>query len=122
MIVITDGVSNTGKIDPITAADTADKFGIKIYTIGIGKDMQGEFETDFDSLQQIAEKTDGLFYRATDSNEFAEVLNKVEDTFLPAKTQRFITKIWTELVSANEAGSFGANKTGDRCAGSCRWR
>ena len=40
MIVITDGVSNTGKIDPITAADTADKFGIKIYTIGIGKDLQ----------------------------------------------------------------------------------
>ncbi len=78
MIVITDGVSNTGKIDPITAADTADKFGIKIYTIGIGKDMQGEFETDFDSLQQIAEKTDGLFYRATDSNEFAEVLNSID--------------------------------------------
>ena len=78
MIVITDGVSNTGKIDPITAADTADKFGIKIYTIGIGKDLQGEFETDFDSLQQIAEKTDGLFYRATDSNEFAEVLNSID--------------------------------------------
>jgi len=78
MIVITDGVSNTGKIDPITAADTAAEFKVKIYTIGIGKDMQGEFETDFGSLQQIAEKTDGLFYRATDSNEFAEVLNSID--------------------------------------------
>jgi Ca-activated chloride channel homolog len=78
MIVITDGVSNTGKIDPITAAETASKFGIKIYSIGIGKELQGEFETDFDSLQQIAEKTDGLFYRATDSNEFAEVLNSID--------------------------------------------
>lgn len=78
MIVITDGVSNIGKIDPITAADTADKFDIKIYTIGIGKDLQGEFETDFDSLRQISEKTDGLFYRATDSNEFAEVLNSID--------------------------------------------
>lgn len=36
--------------------------------------------------------------------EFAEVLNKVEDAFLPTKTQRLITKIWTELVSANETG------------------
>ena len=78
MIVITDGVSNTGKIDPITAAETAAEYKVKIYTIGIGRDMQGEFETDFGSLQQIAEKTDGLFYRATDSNAFAEVLNSID--------------------------------------------
>lgn len=78
MIVITDGVSNTGKIDPITAADTANKFDIKIYTIGIGKELQGEFETDFESLQKIADKTGGIFYRATDSNEFAEVLDSID--------------------------------------------
>lgn len=93
MIVITDGVSNTGKIDPITAADTASQFKIKIYTIGIGKNMQGDFETDFGSLQQIAEKTDGLFYRATDSNEFAEVLNSIdtlEKDNLNAKPKLFI--------------------------------
>lgn len=93
MIVITDGVSNTGKIDPITAADTAAEFKIKIYTIGIGKDLQGEFETDFGSLQQIAEKTEGLFYRALDSNEFAEVLNSIdtlEKDNLNAKPKLFV--------------------------------
>ena len=55
--------------------------------------MQGDFETDFGSLQQIAEKTDGLFYRATDSNEFAEVLNSIdtlEKDNLNAKPKLFI--------------------------------
>lgn len=94
MVIITDGASNTGKIDPETAAETAESFKVKIYSIGIGNDSAGiESETDFDSLKQISQKTDGMFYRALDSNEFAEVLRSIdslEKDLLNAKPKTFI--------------------------------
>lgn len=78
LLIITDGVSNTGKIDVSTAASTAKQFGVKIYTIGIGKELPGAFQVDFESLDEISRRTGGLFYRATDPNEFAEVLNSID--------------------------------------------
>ncbi|MCB1192411.1 MAG: VWA domain-containing protein [Leptospiraceae bacterium] len=79
LLVITDGVSNTGKIDVTTAAKTAKQFGVKIYTIGIGKELPGAFQVDFESLNEISILSGGLFYRATDPNEFAEVLNSIDE-------------------------------------------
>lgn len=79
IVIVTDGVSNTGKIDAHTAAQTAREFGIKIYTIGIGKDTTGMYQVDFESLKKISEETNGLFYRAEDPNEFETVLNSIDN-------------------------------------------
>lgn len=93
LILLTDGVNNSGEIDPITAAQIAAKFGIRIYTVGVG--TQGEapypFKTPFgkryqmvpveideDILQQVADITDGMYFRATDNNKLAEIYERID--------------------------------------------
>ena len=84
VILLTDGVNNMGAIDPLTAAELAKTFGIRVYTIGVGTEgtapipgydrwgrrrmMQMQVEIDESSLQRIAEITDGKYYRAKDNN------------------------------------------------------
>ncbi len=105
IILLTDGVNNSGTIDPRMAADIAKKYGIKVYTIGIGtngralfpyaKDANGKFlyqmmdvEIDQGLMKEIAKKTDGIYYRAT-SNEKLEAIydniNKLEKTEIKEK-------------------------------------
>ena len=76
----TDGVNNSGQIDPLTAAEAAKALGIKVYTIGAGRtgqvpfpaqDMFGntqivyqESQIDEATLQQVADITGGKYYRA----------------------------------------------------------
>ena len=83
IVLLTDGVSNAGKIDPITAAEIASKFNIKVYTIGAGtkglapypvQDVFGnivyqpvKIEVDDETLDRIAQKTGGQYFRATDT-------------------------------------------------------
>ncbi|MCB1157848.1 MAG: VWA domain-containing protein [Leptospiraceae bacterium] len=78
ILIITDGVSNTGKIDPLTAKETARHFGIKIYTIGVGKSRFGAYQVDFESLKKISDDTGGLFFRATGPTEFQEVMDSID--------------------------------------------
>jgi len=94
MILLTDGASNRGELDPITAAELAKENNIKIYTIGIGKaeyrkqTMFGvqtvKSDLNEENLQQVADITSGKFYRSQDENSleqiFAEIsrLEKVE--------------------------------------------
>lgn len=77
IVLLTDGVSNAGKVDVKTAAETAKAFKIKIYTIGIGKDFDAYSETDFQSLQEISEITNGKFYRAIDSGQLEKTLEDI---------------------------------------------
>jgi len=99
VILLTDGVNNKGIVDPRTAAHAAAAFGIKIYTIAVGR--QGEapvptgqgplglryetmpVEIDEQLLGEIAQNTGGRYFRATDaaslSNIFAEI-NRLEKT------------------------------------------
>lgn len=77
IIMLTDGVSNTGKIDPMTASETARAFGIKIYTIGVGKE-EGEYEVNFDALGDIAKRSGGIFYRAASPQELKSVLDEID--------------------------------------------
>ncbi|PJZ70937.1 aerotolerance regulator BatA [Leptospira perolatii] len=77
IVLITDGVSNTGRIDPVTATEIADGIGIKIYCIGIGKEDQS-YEINFDILAQLSEKTGGVFYRAEDTGQLREVLASID--------------------------------------------
>lgn len=99
IILLTDGVNNRGNVDPRTAAQVAETFGIKIYTIGVG--TRGEapvptsqgldglryeelpVEIDEALLTEIAALTGGRYYRATDSESLHHVfedINRLEKT------------------------------------------
>ena len=100
IILLTDGVNNSGFIDPSTAADLASTYGIKTYTIGLGTNgnarapvalnPNGSFrfgitkvEIDEDLLNEVAEKTGGKYFRATDNRKLEEIyeeINKLEKT------------------------------------------
>ena len=73
--LITDGVNNAGELDPITVATAAESVGIKLYTIGVGRDGEGaggaaqENPLDEETLRQIADITNAKYYRATDTEE-----------------------------------------------------
>lgn len=87
MILLTDGASNRGQIDPITAAGLAKRNKIKIYTIGIGKPEYRQ-ETPFGvqtvksdcdepTLRKVAEMTDGKFFRSTDKNSLSTIFESI---------------------------------------------
>jgi Ca-activated chloride channel family protein len=100
IILLTDGVNNSGFIEPETAADIAKQYGIKVYTIGIGTNGMAEspyalsangkilfqmmkVEIDEKLLKNIAQKTEGRYFRATSNSKLAEIynaINKLETT------------------------------------------
>lgn len=100
IILLTDGVNNTGQIDPKIASDLAVEFGIKVYTIGLGTNgmalspvainRDGSFqygmanvEIDEALLKEIATATGGLYFRATNNKKLEEIydeINKLEKT------------------------------------------
>jgi Ca-activated chloride channel family protein len=100
IILLTDGVNNSGFIEPQTAADLAIEFGIKTYTIGLGTNgnalspiaynADGSFrygmrqvEIDETLLKDIAQLTGGTYFRATDNESLEEIydeINKLEKT------------------------------------------
>ncbi|MDA0758025.1 MAG: VWA domain-containing protein [Bacteroidetes bacterium] len=100
IILLTDGVNNSGFIDPNTAANLASSYEIKTYTIGLGSNgnalapiainPNGTFrfgltkvEIDEELLKSIAKKTGGLYFRATDNKRLKDIyeeINKLEKT------------------------------------------
>ena len=95
IILLTDGVNNAGFIDPITAAELAKEFQIKIYCIGLGTnglalspvgiDARGKFnyaniqvEIDEKLLTQISEMTGGKYFRATDNERLKEIYSDID--------------------------------------------
>lgn len=96
VILLTDGVNNSGEIAPLTAAEIAKTYGIRVYTIGVGAngmapypvitpwgvDVQNmQVEIDEDLLKNISEMTGGRYFRATDNTKLAEIyaeINKME--------------------------------------------
>ena len=99
VILLTDGMNNTGKISPIAAAEAAKAMGVKIYTIGVGvrgmapipiKDEAGntrlimdKVDVDEKTLQAVADETGGTFYRATDTDSLLKIyeqINRLEKT------------------------------------------
>jgi Ca-activated chloride channel family protein len=94
IILLTDGVNNSGFVDPKTATDLAKDLGIKVYTIGLGtngmalfpvaKDMNGKLifrnaqvEIDEDLLKYIADETGGKYFRATDNKKLQSIYNEI---------------------------------------------
>jgi Ca-activated chloride channel homolog len=99
VILLTDGVNNTGKISPLAAAEAAKAMGVKIYTIGVGvrgyapipiRDAAGntrvisaKVDVDEKTLQAVADETGGNFYRATDTDSLQKIyeqINRFEKT------------------------------------------
>ena len=93
IILLTDGVNNMGNIAPIAAAEIAKEFGIRVYTVGIGKNgtapypfqtpygiqyQNMEVKIDEEILQQIAELTGGEYFRATDNNKLREIYKNID--------------------------------------------
>ena len=90
LVLLTDGVNNSGEIDPLQAGQLAAIEGIKIYTIGIGADqvIQRSFfgarainpsaELDEAVLTQIAEATGGRYFRARDVNDLVEIYEELD--------------------------------------------
>ena len=105
IILLTDGVNNSGTIDPRTASEIAKEYGIKVYTIGIGtngqamfpvaKDANGKLvfrkmpvEIDESLMKEIAKATDAKYFRATSNKKLQAIydeINKLETTEIDEK-------------------------------------
>lgn len=93
VILLTDGVNNRGEIAPITAAEIAGTFKIRVYTIGVGTQgmapapvqtpygtqiRQVPVEIDEDVLKEIAQITDGKYFRATNNQKLIEIYKEID--------------------------------------------
>lgn len=114
VILLTDGVNNRGEISPQMAAEIAKTYGVRVYTIGVGKEGMAPYpvmtpwgvevqnvkvEIDEALLSEIAESTGGRYFRATDNTKLSEIyseINKMEkarttvDSF-PVYKELFLT-------------------------------
>jgi len=90
IILLTDGQNNRGEIDPTTAAEVAEALGVKIYAIGVGGEggrasggIFGPFmqvpEVDEATLREVAEKTGGRYFRATDAEALRSIYEAISE-------------------------------------------
>ena len=94
VILVTDGVNNTGSVDPLTAAELAKTFGIRVYTVGVGTHgtapfpytdifgrtyfQQMEVEIDEVMLKQISSMTNGSYFRATNNQKLKNIYSEID--------------------------------------------
>ncbi|KAA6318213.1 hypothetical protein EZS27_031752, partial [termite gut metagenome] len=93
IILLTDGTNNRGDISPLTAAEIAKSFGIRVYTIGVGTNGTAPYpyptangvqylnvpvEIDEKTLTQIAINTNGNYFRATSNSKLKEVYSEID--------------------------------------------
>ena len=93
VILLTDGSNNRGDIDPLTAAEIAKTFGIRVYAVGVGSHGQARvpvqtpmgvqymtMDSEFDetTLQNIASTTGGQYFRATDNNSLKQIYEQID--------------------------------------------
>jgi Ca-activated chloride channel family protein len=104
VILLTDGVNNTGKISPLAAAEAARALGVRIYTIGVGvrgkaplpvHDEAGhvhmimaQVDVDERTLAAVADLTGGRFYRATDTDSLRKIYDQINGLEKSAQTVR----------------------------------
>ncbi len=93
IILLTDGVNNKGQVSPVTAGEIAKTFGIRVYTIGVGKNGTAPYpfqtpfgiqyqnvpvEIDEGIMQEISSATDGKYFRATNNNKLKEIYGEID--------------------------------------------
>lgn len=134
IILLTDGSNNTGVVAPLTAAEIAKKFGIKIYTIGVGKNGEARYPVgrnfygkmeyqmlpvviDEATLMSIASTTGGKYFRATNKNVLKDVFNEIDQLEKTRMDVRNFTHtednymMWAYLLLALVAIDFVARYT-----------
>ena len=92
IILLTDGVNNRGEVDPSMAAEIAKTYGIRVYTIGVGREGEAPYpvqtpwgmdvqmmqvQIDEPLLKQIASETGGKYFRADDNTKLAEIYSEI---------------------------------------------
>lgn len=114
LILLTDGASNAGNVEPLKAADLAAREGVRIYTIGVGADemvVQGPFgmpqlvggDLDEDTLKAIAQKTGGRYFRAADVATLTQIyalLDKIEPVSKDEQSWRPVEELYSWPLAA----------------------
>jgi Ca-activated chloride channel family protein len=121
VILLTDGVQNMGSLDPVTASKLAQKFGIRVYTIGVGSrgeapmKVQGPFgdqivrvpvQIDEEVLKEVAKNTDGRYFRATNNQSLDDVFveidqlekSKIEVNVFKTRYDQYRWLLWPALI------------------------
>ncbi len=116
IILLTDGVNNRGEIDPITAAEIAKSFGIRVYTVGVGTMGEAPYpvqtpfgiryqmvpvEIDEKVLKQVADLTDGKYFRATDNKKLRAIyqeIDQLEKTRIEVRSYRRYTELFYTFI------------------------
>lgn len=122
IILLTDGVNNQGAIDPITAAELAHTFGIRVYTVGVGTQGEAPYpvqtfggrtifrnmpvEIDEKTLKEISTITGGKYFRATNNNKLKEIYqeidklerSKIDVKEFSKKEEKFMLIVWLALI------------------------
>lgn len=118
VILLTDGVNNSGEIAPQTAAEIAKTYGIRVYTIGVGangtapypvitpwgvEEQMMKVEIDEDLLKGISDATGGRYFRATDNTKLAEIyseINKMEKSRTTIDSFPIYKELYTKYAVA----------------------
>lgn len=116
IILLTDGVNNSGQIDPITAAQIAASYGIRVYTVGVGTVGEAPYpaqtpfgtryqmmpvDLDEKALSQIAGMTDGKYFRATDNATLKKIyreIDRLEKSRIEVRSYRRFTELFYSYV------------------------
>jgi Ca-activated chloride channel family protein len=117
IILLTDGVNNSGEIDPLTAADIARSLGIKVYTVGVGREgiapfpvndpvfgrryVDIEVKIDEEVLQKISQSTGGRYFRATDRDSLEQIfktIDQLEKSKISIKSYTHYNEIFTYFL------------------------
>jgi Ca-activated chloride channel family protein len=112
IILLTDGVNNRGEIDPITAAQIAQSYDIRVYTVGVGTIGEAPYpvqtpfgiryqmvpvEIDEKVLNQVADMTEGKYFRATDNKKLRSIyqeIDRLEKTRIEVRSYRRYTELF----------------------------
>ena len=134
IILMTDGVNNTGVIDPLSASELAKQYGIRVYTIGIGTNGKAlspiaynpdgswqygmvPVEIDEKLLTQIAQTTGGHYFRATDNRKLVQIYTEIDklekSTIEELKYYQYQEKfrLWAFLALVCIVGEFALRHT-----------
>ena len=114
VILLTDGVNNSGEVSPQMAVEIAKTYGIRVYTIGVGREGMApypvmtpwgvevrnlEVEIDEELLKEIADETGGRYFRANDNTKLAEIYNEINQ-MEKARTTVDSFPVYKELFGA----------------------
>jgi Ca-activated chloride channel family protein len=102
IILVTDGANNRGQLEPMAAAEAAKAYGIKVYSIGVGRDGMVPFPARFDNKGKPVRKRNGeIFLRSARSDIDLETLEKVARTtdgrYFHATDERSLREIYAEI-------------------------